>query len=208
MRYKKAQLLIGNIYCGRIILGDLGSIVDFTEAEKWFLKVAAHGTGDALYKTGDFYLRWFYHGRTDCEKIAFEYFLQAGHLGHADSQAALGQHYRIASTFPSDYEASAFWYRKAATAGHMLAMFSLASDILYGGTTAQQPDEVAKLCRAVYEKELSEKEGVPILSGGAARMLYEVYQNGLGVPRNLREARIWQKRAIRFEQKQAPRGKR
>ncbi len=123
---------------------------------------------------------------------AYEELLPHAEEGDAKAQAMIGYMFHMRHILPSyegllmtvvptDYDAAAMWYRRAADQGQRAAQFFLGTLYLWGNGVAQDYGEAARLFRLSAEQDVR----------WAQHELGDIYAGGLGVPRDIDEAVSW-----------------
>ncbi|KAG0264252.1 hypothetical protein DFQ27_001329 [Actinomortierella ambigua] len=156
---------------------------DTSEAFKWYLRAAAHGSTEAHHKTGD-YLR---HGRGTKKDVgaALYWIREAAARGHAMAQNDLGQMYQHGEGVEQDEAETASWYRKSAEQGNAIAQLGLGS--MYANGRGVGRDDVEAV--SWYRKSAEQGNALAQLSLGF------MYANGLGTEKNDIEAVSWYRRS-------------
>ena len=163
-----------------------------TEANIWYMKAADHGYVKAQSRLGILYYYGLTCLKTDKEAAA-HWFRKASDNGDVSSMKLLGDMYAKGESVNQDRSKAEELYRRAVDQGWAPAAVSLATLL----NTSERPDDRAK-ANALYLKaiELYNKDvdkGDP--AGWAAFWLGKTYDEGIGIPQDLAEARKWYRQA-------------
>ena len=193
--YEKAQTNLGVLYW----LGD-GVEKDKSEAVRWYRKAARQGNGNAMFNLGAAYYNG--EGVGTNYSLAYAWFLLSSEAGNSSGQDAakrslgewgsdgfndacltIGKMYEKGEGLPKNLESAAAWYRKAAEHGYADASIQLAALYLRVSDYSQ----ARPWCEAAARAKRS----------GGYHCLGYLYQQGLGVDANLKEAFQWYERGAR-----------
>jgi len=182
----KAQDSLGVLYW----LGE-GVDKDKKAAVEWYRKSARQGDANAMFNLGAAYYNG--EGVNLNDSLALAWFLLASEAGSASGEDAakrseqehrqwflsdacltIGQMYEKGEELPRNLDLAMKWYRKAADGGNAQAQLNLA--IL--AMNAKNYGEARTRCEAAAKDKLS---------GGFACLGF-IYQNGMGVPQDARQA--------------------
>ena len=168
-----------------LALGNLShSGKDYTEARKWYLKAAKHGSGRAQYYLGKMYKDG--EGVSKNYKEAVNWWRKAAGSGDVIAQTDLGNLYATGENVGRDYAEAARWWRMAAQQGDIDAqwalgtLYSLGSQVR-GSRVKRDYAEAAKWWR------MGAEQGDPY----AQFYLGQLYMEGNGVSKDYAEALFW-----------------
>lgn len=159
------------------------------QVQEWKLQalagnaIAAQNVGVALYK-GEL-------GIPRDEAEACRYFRMASRAGLSTSMFNLGWAYASGSGVPQNWAKAVSWWKRAASHGHGSAARNLG--LLYALGIAPGPDGVARVDpeQAAYWYH----EAAAIGNHKAMSALANCYAHGIGVPKDLNLAQVWQAKA-------------
>jgi len=190
----KAQNSLGVLYW----LGT-GVAKDKKEAVQWYRKAARQGDSTAMFNLGAAYYNGEGVGVNDT--LAYAWFLLSSDAGNTSGQDAanrsrgehgpgayndacftIGEFYEKGDDLPKNVNLAASWYRKAAEGGHSQAQVNLA--IL--AMNAKDYGETRRWCEMAAKSRHA---------GGAACLGY-LYQHGLGVTQDSKEAVKWYQQGV------------
>jgi uncharacterized protein len=171
---------------------------DKMEAVKWYRKAAKQESPNALFNMGTAYYNgdgvgiddvwayaWFLLAQSFGNQPATDAVkrMKEGAAGRSQSAAfeRIGDMYQKGDDLPQSSSKAVDWYRKAAEDGEGRAQMKLASLLLQGQNATSNYGEVHRLC----EKAASLK-----FSPGAYCM-GQLYEQGLGVERDISKAAKW-----------------
>lgn len=188
----RAQNSLGGMYrSGR------GVNQDKVEAVGWYRRAARQKDASAMFHLGTAYYNGDGVGIDDV--AAFAWFLLAQDFGSRPAIDAvkrmteeagnrqtkafekIGDMYQKRDDLPESYNDAVNWYRKAAENGEARVQVKLANLLLHGPTGTPNYDEVHRLC------EKAAKQNSPT----GAFCVGELYEQGLGVERDLPKAAVW-----------------
>jgi uncharacterized protein len=170
---------------------------DKLEAVNWYRKAARQGDPGGAFNLGTSY----YNGDgvgTDL-KAAYAWFLLAQTFGNqpaadatkrmakeapnlrSDAFEKIGDMYQKGDDLPQSSTQAVNWYRKAVDDGAPRAQIKLASLLLQGQNASSNYGEVHRLCEKAAAQHFS----------SAAYCMGQLYQQGLGVERDLPKAVKW-----------------
>lgn len=151
-----------------------GSLINPTEAIKWYLKSAEQGHLGAQFELARIYA--YGRGVPRNEAEAAKWFLKADR-GDAQYQYELGLNYQLGDGVSKNLSEAAKWYRKAADQGHRWAQEYLA-DIYFDW------DDYAEAGKWYRKAADQGNENAQI-------KLVKIYSRGMGVSVDLVEAYAW-----------------
>ena len=188
----KAENSLGGMYrSGR------GVNQDKVEAVVWYRKAARQNDPSAMFNLGTAYYNGDGVGMDDV--AAFAWFLLAQNFGSRPAIDAvkrmteeagnrqtnafekIGDMYQKGDDLPESYNAAVNWYRKAAENGEARVQVKLANLLLHDPTGTPNYNEVHRLC------EKAAKQNSPT----GAYCVGELYEQGLGLERDLPKAAAW-----------------
>jgi len=188
---------------------------DKEKAVEWYQKSAAQGCDDAQEALdalsgkssrsssgpgAEFYdqaesFRYGYEGKEDIYK-AFEYYLKAAEMGHAEAQYELAELYNEGEGVEEDKDKALQWYHKSAALGNADAQHQLGFCYFFGEGVEEDEAVGTEWYRKAAEQGHTQAQYC------YAESLYE----GSGVPQNQNEAREWFRKAIPGTRKLAEKG--
>lgn len=206
-----SQNIVGEMY----LVGFYNLPHSNTKAAEWFGKAVAGGSRDARVNLGNMYLEGKGVER-DVNK-GMNLLLSAANDGYVRGQYQLGFLYEQGVGVPQDQALALEWYRKAAQGGFALAQLRLGLMYANGHGAPRQIGEavywlrqgaknndkaaqyhLAMLCAKYSDAKCDATEIVELLSKSALQgfvsaqwQLADIYEHGLGVPRDLRVAYFW-----------------
>jgi TPR repeat protein len=164
---------------GLIYANGKGVIKDLNIAFQWWRRAIALGDDLAAAMLG---LSLAQYSKNEKELLQAARLLEwAAGEGYGEAAYMLGALYQSGRGVARDETRSIEWLHHAVRLGHPVAAFTLASVF----ETQNQPDKAIKLLRMAAEKGY----------GRAQALLGDAYIQGLGVPRNLKVAANWSKKA-------------
>ena len=201
MRWYRAAADQGNATAqnsvGLMFRSGRGAEQDKVEALKWYRKAAKQGHANAMFNLGAAYYNGDGTGIDDT--LAYAWFLLAQSFGsqaandavqrmkdeaiglQSDACDKIGDMYRAGEELAQSPGQALNWYRQAAENGQGAAQIKLARFLLQGKDGTPDYAEVRRLC------EKAAKMNYP----AAAFCIGELYEQGLGVARDLPIAAKW-----------------
>ena len=175
--YVESQCWIGNMF-------DKGEDIeeDKEEAFKWFMKAAEKGYAPAQYKLGYMYYNGI--GIDKDRNKSYCWYLKSAEQGHIESQYWVGYMLDKGEGIKEDRKEAYNWYMKAAQQGHLNAQYKLR---IYFG------EYNYKFVEKTHIKTLREKAEQGIED--AQLELGNMYENGLEVDQDYKEALSWYMKA-------------
>lgn len=190
---------------------------DDLTALEWFKKAAEMDYPDALYTIGNAYSFGNYGLQIDYG-ASFSYCLRAAQLGNAKAMFAIGNMYDRGIGIAEDKELAVQWYQKASMLGNASATYNLASKYLNGEAVQEDPVFAGKMFERAAElgsvSGMVEtghayhygrygmavdyavaaqwyQKGVDQGDAHCMRHLAELYASGLGVEKDIEQARTY-----------------
>ncbi|KAG0261490.1 hypothetical protein DFQ27_002922 [Actinomortierella ambigua] len=170
----EAELSLGRKYAS----GD-GVERNETEAFKWYLQAAEHGSLEATYKTAECYRHGF--GVEKNEATAVHWMQLAAERGHHIAQNGLGWMLRNGEGVEQNYDKAISWFRRSAEQGFAPAQNNLGWMYQSGSGTQQDYGLAVSWYRKAAERGDS----------AAQNNLGAMYKHGHGVDRDYTEAFKW-----------------
>lgn len=175
-----------------------GVAQDKVEAVKWYRKAARQENSNALFNLGTAYYNgdgvsiddlsayaWFLLAQNFGSQLATEAAERMKEAAEGRSQFAafekIGDMYQKGDDLPQSSSKAAYWYRKAAENGEARAQVKLANLLLQDQSATANYGEVYSLC------ENAAKANFP----PGAYCMGELYEQGLGVGRDVSKAAKW-----------------
>lgn len=157
---------------------------DREKTKKWFLKRAAAGDNEAMYRLALIYVM----DDTDPQntELAFTWYMKAAEKGHTGAMTHLAEYYMEGKVVRPNYAEAVRLLTLAAEKGEALAMYSLADCCFTGKGKTQNYSEAFKWYLSAAEKGNS----FAMLSLG------KCYLYGLGITQNRDEASRWFNKAL------------
>jgi hypothetical protein len=170
---------------------------DKVEAVGWYRRAARQKDASAMFNLGTAYYNG--DGVSIDDVASFAWFLLAQDFGslpavdavkrmtdeagnrQANAFEKIGDMYQKGDDLPKSYNDAVNWYRKAAESGEAGVQIKLANLLLHDTTGTANYDEVHRLC------EKAAKQNSP----PGAYCMGKLYQQGLGVERDLPKAAAW-----------------
>ncbi|KAG0232033.1 hypothetical protein BGW41_001976 [Actinomortierella wolfii] len=180
----------GQCNLGWMHMNGRGTPQNFSEAVVWLRKaIVGGGLAPAYYNLGWLYLRGEGVGQPSSSN-ALKLFRKAAKLGHADAQYCVGWMYaRGDGVAEPNYDKAAVWLHKAADQDCLQAQHCLGWMYREGqvdATTSRKNDEMA----VKWFRKAAEQGYLP-----SQICLAKMYKSGIGVPKDLNQARAWLKMA-------------
>lgn len=152
-----------------------GVPVDEAEAFTWFKKSADNGNSAAQAVTGDYYAVGKVVARD--YSLAYKYYRMSAEQGNVHAQAMTGAYLKAGIGVIQDLSESRKWLDMAANSDEPWGKYYLAEWLLYHDQSsgADGKVEAARLFRSAMESKI-------VL---ARYMLGSMYENGIGMPRDL-----------------------
>jgi len=155
---------------------------DLSEAVKWWVMAAAHGSTEAQDILETMYVRQFKDpGVPRDYSEAMKWLVKAAEQGSPGAQDLLGWMYCKGQGVPEDYAEAAKWFRKAAEQGYAAAQRDLAILYFRGEGVPQDFAEAAKWTRKAAEQGYAP----------AQRDLGVLYAEGKGVSQDNVQSYFW-----------------
>ena len=204
-RYAKAAALLkdhatpGNplvlLNYGKLLARGWGVPKNLDEAREKLLMAVQHDfpkRGEAAFELGRVYRQ---SQGPDCDRIAFEWFVESAKAGHVKAHAELGRHYARGIGVPVDIHNALKHYRIAARSGAANSLVSFVQSL-----SRSNAPELAE-----FDLEGLIQEAIPALEGEAAggrgssaKVLGRLYRDGVHVSSDRAMARMWFERGARL----------
>jgi TPR repeat protein len=194
--YAEAQYKLGQIY-------EYGSIkgfelsADYREALKWYLKAAEQGLAKAQIAAA-----WLYRkkcpGITTDYRLAIYWLRKAAAQGLAEAENGLGHlyEYGVDGLVP-DYKEAAIWYRRAAEKEDVIAAYAQLSLSRFYEEGLGVPKDTHQADYWLRRSDWAQKFLKSGKMGSVADQfrLAHMYETGIGIKQNLKNAFKWYKTA-------------
>ena len=148
--------------------------------------------GEAAFELGRVYRQSI---GADCERIAFEWFMESARAGHMQAHAELGRHHARGIGVDIDLQKALEHYRIAARAGYANSLVSFIHKVT---RASNQPFSQTELAAIV-------EEAIPALEneaaggrGSSAKVLGRLYSDGVLVDADEALAEMWFERGARL----------
>lgn len=148
--------------------------------------------GEAAFELGRVYRQSI---GPDCERIAFEWFIESARAGHMPAHAELGRHYSRGIGVDVDMPQALEHYRIAARAGYANSLVSFISKVTRSANPAFSESELKTIV----------SEAIPALEreaaggrGSSAKVLGRLYKNGVLVTADAALSEMWFERGARL----------
>lgn len=135
---------------GQMNLNGLGTEMDFSEAEKYFLKSAELENTDALYGLGKLYLRKDFEGYNPNKAV--EYLIKAAQKNHVFAQYTLGKLLLKGDEVPKSAEYALRWLEEAVKNENEYAEYLLGKTLLLGEDVEQDSERAEELLKKSADK--------------------------------------------------------
>ncbi len=134
------------------------------------------------------------NGKKENPEQAFKWMMKAAEAGNAEAQRHIGVYYSNGFGVPEDKVKSYEWTLKAANNGYPDAQFYMGEYYFYGneiiGIDKNNNEAVKWYLKAAEKKH-----------AGAANRVGFMFENGLGVPKDLPHAKYWYEKAYTLSPK-------
>jgi TPR repeat protein len=159
-----------------------GTPKNIAEAIKWHMTAANSGYGKSQYFIAQCYSEG--RGVEKDDKKALEWYLKAASTGHVLAQYYAGHHYANGIGVKPDEETAVKWYTRAAKQGHTYSRQLI--EECFGKAVKQSKDMTP------FEKHMDEAaQG----DAEAQFIMGRYYEEGIGVEKDLNEAKKWYTKA-------------
>lgn len=148
---------------------------DYKAAFYWYTQAAGKGDIVAQCQLGDCYGNGY--GVEEDEKMAWIWHSKAAEKGYDEAQLRMGHHCLFGSDDITDFNQAVLWYEKASNQGNIVATYFLGYCYLLN----KDNDKAVLYLRIAAEAGFSE----------AQYLLAKCYKDGIGVSKNLIEAKKW-----------------
>ena len=148
--------------------------------------------GEAAFELGRIYRS---SKGKDCDRIAFEWFMESARSGHMKAHAELGRHYSRGIGVEVDLGKALEHYKIAARAGSANSLVSFIHKVKRssGGTFSEEA------LQEMIEDAIPALENEAVAGrGSSAKVLGRLYRDGLLVERNDALAEMWFERGLRL----------
>lgn len=204
-RYEKAAALLkahatpGNplvlLNYGKLLARGWGVPKNLDEAREKLLMAVQHDfskRGEAAFELGRVYRQ---SQGPDCDRIAFEWFVESAKAGHVKAHAELGRLYARGIGVPVDIHNALKHYRIAARSGAANSLVSFVQRLSRNNTLEVAEFDLAGLITEAIPALEAEAAGG---RGSSAKVLGRLYRDGVHVKSDLAMARMWFERGARF----------
>jgi len=158
-----------------------------------YLEQAAHlGDAKAQYNLGFMYYNG--QGVEQSYEKAKEYLEQAAHLGFSEAQYSLGEFYRTGEGVEQSYDRAFEYYQQAAQLGHPQAQYDVGRLYMTGDWGVQK-----SVKKTLMFLKMAGNSGIT----EALVMLACIYQQGMGVQKDLQMTIKWLTKAVELGNKDA-----
>ncbi|MEP1669571.1 MAG: tetratricopeptide repeat protein [Rhizobiaceae bacterium] len=131
----------------------------------------------------------------DCERIAFEWFVESARAGHMQAHAELGRHYSRGIGVPVDMQQALDHYRIAARAGYANSLVAFVRKVTRSAEPIFSKVELRRIVdEAIPALELEAISG----RGSSAKVLGRLYRDGVLVDADEAVAEMWFERGARL----------
>lgn len=163
---------------------------EYDRAMACFRKAADQGHLGAMTRIGS------YFAQEENEEEAVKWYRKAAELGDAVAQRNLGDCYDEGFGVQQDFSEALYWYRKAAKQGDGSAMLSIGHYYQQGNWVEKDEQEAARW----YGKagKMAEEKGDWFVEMNASYEVAVCFEKGIGVQKNLDNARFWYQKAADF----------
>lgn len=181
---------------------EAASIDNYPEKMRWFRFAADHGNAEAQVAVGAMYMGG--QGIPKDGKEGLRWYRKAAEQNDPLAAYSIGLLYhRGAAGLPKDSAEATRWYQKASERGQSFEKGArgeygwrygfIARNVLRSIAELYQ-DERNYSAAITWYRKAAEKDSTP-----AMRRLGEIYEKGLGVNKDVRQARYWYGQAARFD---------
>lgn len=178
----EAQYELGNLYYDYYCISQRYSsdAENLNKAIAWFSQAAEQGKDEAVY-----ILYQYYRYKGDYAQ-AIAWLTRSAEQGNYNAQYDLGNHYYHGIGLDQDYEKAVYWYNKAAQQGYSMALRDLGICYAAGRGVVQDYTKAFELLTKSAKKD---KDFITLSNLG------KMYEEGLGVNKDLRVALIMYRKA-------------
>lgn len=160
-----------------------GILQNHKEAYEWLMKAANQDNAEAIYYIGMIYL-WGKAGQKRSNPKALRWFLKSAEMGYHVAQYQVGALYESGRGKRANMVEAGNWYLKAANNGNADAQYIM-GNLFSNGSLDPDYQYAETLLLSAAEQNHT----------GAQRLLADLYAEGEGFHRNLKESYKWTKRA-------------
>jgi TPR repeat protein len=189
--------------------GGQGVQQDYGLAVTWFRRAADLGNADSQFMMGQYYINGF--GVKQDPAQAVGWYRKAAAQGNAIAQIQLGSSYYSGKGVSQDYAQAMVWFRKAADQNYMLAHFFIGAMYLQGAGIKPDYGKAMMSLRKVTDLEafpagfdpVADADKVKMLKAQANFMIGAMYEEGIGVSKDIAEAISWYSKAAELGKAEA-----